>query len=251
MEKLKKFMKKHGFYVALGLSVTLIGVASYFTYVQTSSRIGGELDGLLENPSITLPEQNVNKPQDNVPKATEKQTPAPTTPRETATEAQTESITETPTQPAPENKPKKKAENGFEAPVVMPVTGEALNPFSEGELVKSVTTGAWQTHNGVDIKASPGDAVVAMAGGTVVEVKDDPLWGVTVTIDHGSGIMSKYCALNTGVMVSAGSEIACGDIIGAVGECDFESRLDPHLHFEVLKNGKYIDPITFIKTGLQ
>ena len=82
----------------------------------------------------------------------------------------------------------------------MPIEGEILNPFSNFELVKSKTTGVWQTHNGVDISGNLGDEIKAMTSGTVIEVTEDALWGVCVTIDHGNGITARYCNLNKALL---------------------------------------------------
>ena len=60
---------------------------------------------------------------------------------------------------------------------------DSLNPFSDGELIKSETTGTWQTHNGVDLSCAAGADVFAIDTGTVSKVCSDALWGYTVTID--------------------------------------------------------------------
>lgn len=129
----------------------------------------------------------------------------------------------------------------------MPIEGEVLNEFSGGELVKSKTTGAWQTHNGVDIAASLGDAVASAGSGTVSAVDNDPLWGIIVTVDHGNGIITRYSNLNEGVTVQVGQEVSGGEEIGAVGEtADIETAEKSHLHFEVIKNGSFVNPIDMI-----
>ena len=131
--------------------------------------------------------------------------------------------------------------------LVMPLEGEILNEFSNGELVKSNTTGAWQTHNGIDISATLGDVVTASDSGTVSAVDEDPLWGYTVTIDHGNGIITKYCNLNSGVTVQVGQQVSSGEEIGAVGEtADIETAEKSHLHFEVYKNGSFADPLSLM-----
>ncbi|MDE6103237.1 MAG: M23 family metallopeptidase [Oscillospiraceae bacterium] len=56
-----------------------------------------------------------------------------------------------------------------------------------------------------------------------------------------------YFNLNSGVTVQAGQHISSGDEIGAVGEtADIETSDGSHLHFEVLKNGSYVDPISMM-----
>jgi murein DD-endopeptidase MepM/ murein hydrolase activator NlpD len=132
-------------------------------------------------------------------------------------------------------------------PNVMPVNGEILNAFSNGELVKSETLNVWKTHDGVDIKADKGTAVKAMNRGTVLEIWEDALWGNCITIDHGDGVIGHYYSLSPEVTVTEGDEVSAGQIIGAVGDtASCESAELSHLHFALKKNGEWIDPIAYI-----
>ena len=132
-------------------------------------------------------------------------------------------------------------------PNVMPVNGEIINPFSNGELIKSETLGVWKTHDGVDIKADNGTQVKAMNRGTVTKIWEDPLWGNCMTIDHGDGIIGHYYNLAKAMTVIEGDEVDSGEIIGAVGDsAEIEAAEPSHLHFGIKRNGEWIDPITFI-----
>ncbi len=95
-------------------------------------------------------------------------------------------------------------------PNVMPVNGDILEPFSGGELVKSETLNVWKTHDGVDISAEAGTPVKAMNKGEVTQVEKDALWGYTVIIDHGSGVMGYYYNLSSAVSVKEGDKGAVG-----------------------------------------
>lgn len=130
---------------------------------------------------------------------------------------------------------------------LMPVNGEILNPFSNGQLVKSDTLGVWRTHDGVDIKAKTGTPVRAMNAGEVTQVSKDPLWGCTVVIDHGNGIVAYYYNLSTAVAVKEGEIVQAGQTIGAVGDtAEIEAAMESHLHFAIKRNGEWIDPINYI-----
>lgn len=133
-------------------------------------------------------------------------------------------------------------------PKFMPVASDViLNPFSNGELVKSETLGVWKTHDGVDIKADVGATVKSMTKGTVTEVKNDPMWGNCITIDHGNGVVGYYCNLSTSVNVKAGDVVDAGDPIGVIGNtAEAEIAMEPHLHFALKQNGNWIDPIEYI-----
>lgn len=241
----KSVLSGKGFYIALTLSVAMVGAACYFAYTQTSEDYTGEVDsgfGVAEATDYSQ-EQNVGKIQTDVTKQTEGTSAAVTKPTELsqitekADEVQTKEISE-------ENDMAYEAAKQQSFTLSMPVEGEVLNEFSNGELVKSGTTGAWQTHNGVDIKAAAGDTVTAAADGTVSAVENDPLWGVTVSVDHGNGVVTRYCSLNADVAVQAGQEVSSGEEIGSVGQtADIESKEEPHLHFEAVKNGSYVNPM--------
>ncbi len=132
-------------------------------------------------------------------------------------------------------------------PNVMPVNGDIINPFSNGELVKDETLGVWKTHDGVDIKADVGTQVKAMNKGRVLEVKNDPLWGNCIVIDHGSGLVGYYYSLSKAMNVTEGDQVNAGDVIGAVGDtAECEAGELSHLHFGLKKNGQWIDPLEFI-----
>ncbi|MBR1862941.1 MAG: M23 family metallopeptidase [Ruminococcus sp.] len=132
-------------------------------------------------------------------------------------------------------------------PNVMPVNGDIINPFSAGELVKDPTLGVWRTHDGVDIKADVGTPVKAMNKGTVLEVKEDALWGNCVIIDHYNGVVGHYYSLTKAITVKTGDEVDAGTVIGAVGdtaECEVGEL--SHLHFGLKRNNEWIDPLEFI-----
>ncbi|MGN0589994.1 peptidoglycan DD-metalloendopeptidase family protein [Ruminococcus sp.] len=234
-----------GFYIALSLCVAMVGAACYFAYTQTSNDLSAQLESSLQS------EQSVSFTKENVPKAT---TTAASTTTYTRTTVAEPAVTEAmvpavPESTAPQTTAAVLVHKPEPAPKpVMPVKGEVINPFSNRELVKSPTTGAWQTHNGADLAAEIGDDVVSIAAGTVKSVEEDGLFGVCVTIDHGNGIISRYCNLNSGVTVTAGDELKGGDVIGAVGDtAEIESAEPSHLHIEIYRDGVFIDPVAYIQ----
>ena len=132
---------------------------------------------------------------------------------------------------------------------VMPVNGTVIKPFSNGELVYSKTLMDYRVHNGVDIRAGKGEQVVAIANGTVIANYNDFYYGITIEIDHGNGIVSKYMGLSTQEMVPVGKQVAAGDIISGIGETALiEAGDEYHLHFEVWQNGEVKDPKEWIGT---
>lgn len=126
---------------------------------------------------------------------------------------------------------------------ILPVEGEVLTEFALDKLVFSQTLEEWRAHTGLDIKAKLGDKVKAPGNGIIKEVKDDDLWGITILIDHGNGIETRISNLATMEMVKEGLEVKQGDIISTVGDtAAIEMSMASHVHYEVFKNGKIIDP---------
>lgn len=234
----KSILSGKGFYIALALSIAMVGAACYFAYTQTAENISGQLDSSLNMMNSDNRQQDVAGVKTDIPK--------PETRGATFAQTTETTVAETEVETEPEEELQETAKPEVRK-LVMPLEGEILNEFSNGELVKSNTTGAWQTHNGIDISAALGDVVTASDSGTVSAVDEDPLWGYTVTIDHGNGIITKYCNLNSGVTVQVGQQVSSGEEIGAVGEtADIETAEKSHLHFEVYKNGSFADPLSLM-----
>jgi murein DD-endopeptidase MepM/ murein hydrolase activator NlpD len=134
-----------------------------------------------------------------------------------------------------------------DAACIRPVSGEIINGFSNGELVKSKTLNVWKTHDGIDIVAPNGENVKSMTAGVISEIYIDQLMGVTVVIDHGNGLFGYYSNLATDVPLSEGDTVSAGTIIGIVGgTADAEISEDPHLHFALKKNNAWIDPAALL-----
>ena len=128
-----------------------------------------------------------------------------------------------------------------------PIKGEILREFAKDSLVFSNTLQEWVTHNGVDIKADKTSVVKAAANGTVSAIKNDPRYGLTVIITHDNGYQTIYSNLLTAEFVVKGEKVEIGQSIGTVGNsASFESEDEYHLHFEVLKDGEYLDPTQFM-----
>ena len=130
---------------------------------------------------------------------------------------------------------------------VWPVIGEIEADYSMDALAYNETMGDWRTHDGIDIVASAGEYVRAAAQGTVVEVYEDVLYGTTVVIDHGAGLVSYYANLMAEPVVEVGDELLAGDVIGGVGDTALcETAQPPHLHFAMSLNDESIDPHAYM-----
>lgn len=127
--------------------------------------------------------------------------------------------------------------------IILPVDGPIITEYTSDVLVYSETLEAWIGHGAIDIGAEVGTPVKAAADGTIKEVYEDGLWGIVIVIDHGNQLETKYANLLTKEMVKEGAKVKQGDHISKVGNsAKIEMLMDPHLHFEVWKNGKLVDP---------
>lgn len=129
-----------------------------------------------------------------------------------------------------------------------PVSGEIIKDYADDSLVYSNTLEEWITHTGIDIKANKTSIVVASEEGVVESIKNDPRYGLTVTIKHGDEYKTVYSNLLTAEFVKEGEEVEKGQTIGTVGDtASFEIADEPHLHFEIYKNGKNVNPTIYLK----
>ena len=143
-----------------------------------------------------------------------------------------------------EVKEESKKELSFERPV----EGEIMKAYAKDNLVYSETLQEWTTHLGIDIKADKTTVVKAAEAGTVKTIKNDPRYGLTIIIEHDDGYKTVYANLLSSEFVVEGEKIEKGQSIGTVGNtATFEIVDEPHLHFEILKDGVQIDPSNFIK----
>ena len=130
---------------------------------------------------------------------------------------------------------------------IKPIEGDIIKDFSIESLVYSQTLKEWITHTGIDIKAEKKSIVKASADGKIKAIKNDPRYGITVIIEHNNNYESIYSNLLTAEFVKEGEEIKQGETIGTVGDtASFEVIDEPHLHFEILKDGEYLNPNDYI-----
>ena len=100
-------------------------------------------------------------------------------------------------------------------------------------------TGQGRFHKGVDVKAAYGQPVPSVAGGTVVSAGSQGSYGLTVVVEHDSGIRTRYAHLSE-LAVRPGDVVARGQDLGRVGSTGRSTG--PHLHFEVLEEGRPVNP---------
>jgi len=124
-----------------------------------------------------------------------------------------------------------------------PAQGNLGMEYSKDGLVYSKTLSEWITHQGIDIIANKGSQVVACEDGVVEKIVKDPGYGITIVIKHDDGYKSVYSNLSTENMVKIGDKVKKGQVISGVGDtASFEVLEEPHLHFELWKEDKALNP---------
>ena len=130
------------------------------------------------------------------------------------------------------------------APIGHPVRGQQMtsrfgprrDPFNRKRAM----------HSGIDFRAGYGHPVMATGAGTVKRAGPNGGYGRFIEIDHGNGLTTRYAHLKK-MHVRKGDRVAAGQRIGDVGSTGRSTG--PHLHYEVRKNGRAVDPLGFIRTG--
>lgn len=132
---------------------------------------------------------------------------------------------------------------------VCPLSGDLVKDYSSDIPVFSATMEDYRVHCGIDISADAGKAVLAAADGEITDVYYDPMMGQTVEITHKNGFVTVYKNLQTKMPSSIlkDASVSAGDTIGYVGDTALIEISDsPHLHFEMIKDGESINPLSHI-----
>ena len=124
----------------------------------------------------------------------------------------------------------------------MPTKGDISTMFGVGRSYNNQPVSSF--HLGLDLAAGAGAEVTAPAPGIIKWVGNSPIRGLTIYIDHGSGVVSSLSHLND-ALVQSGEAIKQNQIIGAVGSSG--ASTGPHLHWEVTVWGTHTDPLMWTK----
>jgi len=125
-------------------------------------------------------------------------------------------------------------------PNISPAKGWITSLFG---MRMSPFTGRKTFHAGLDVAAAIGTPIIAPAEGIVVFTGRKGSYGNSVIIDHDNGIVTLYAHIHE-MFVRVGQKVKRGDRIASIGNTGRSTG--PHLHYEVIENGRSINPISFI-----
>lgn len=216
-KQMEQILAGRGFYIVMILCAAIIGVSIW---------------SLLQKPEMPAPdEQEFDEVLSDV-------SPVEYEPEETIAPNETEET-------APAEEPIE--ETVSEIKNVWPVEGEIQRDYSMDALQYDPTMSDWRTHDGLDLSAEIGTKVLAVQNGTVLRVFSDDLYGTTVVIDHGSGLVISYANLEQVPTVYEGDSVSAGDVIGSVGDtAKCESLQEGHLHLSAELNGESVSPMDYL-----
>ena len=187
--------------------------------------------------------------RDKAPKPQEKSTISTSTPKPTAkpTAKPTTKPTSTPEPTIEPIKDIDPVNNKVTVSFSAPLLGHVTKEYAMDHLIYSITMDYWHTHSGVDIEGVLGTAVKASADGVVAKAEKDPNLGYVIVLDHGNGWQSTYANLASVENVYVGQLVVSGEVIGTIGESSpIEFAEAAHLHFELSRDGKSVDPTQYL-----
>ncbi len=127
-----------------------------------------------------------------------------------------------------------------------PLAGELTREFTMDDLVYYEVIGEWRVHKGIDIKPKDTLLIESALKGKVEAVNNSEITATEIIIDHGNNVKTLYSNL-VSANVKAGDTVEKGQVIGNIGKTvSIESADGAHLHFELLVDGKPVNPLDYI-----
>lgn len=129
-----------------------------------------------------------------------------------------------------------------------PIDGNVLMNFSMDQTVYFATLDQYKYNPAIIIEGTAGQEVWSVREGKVTSIKTEPQTGITVTVELGNGYQAVYGQLKD-VCVNEGQKVGSGELIGYLSEpTKYYTVEGPNLYFELLKDGKPINPLEFFES---
>ena len=270
-KRFSKEKRRGGFYLALAVCLTAVGIAAWSTYDSVTSYTAPQSSQQeTADPEDPEAQKRSSQKEETSKASASKSEPSPApTPKpaeEESSQAKEAAGEPSPTQEPSQQEPSPAESSGEEtvtpqetqvpanaplyeisAKFIWPVASRQVSQaYSAGAPVYSQTMKDWRIHTGTDLSAQAGEEVLACANGQVLETATDPLLGNLVSIEHGDFVFS-YCGLGEDFAVSPGDTVTQGQVIGAITAVPQESADSPHLHLEVRRDQVCLDPQSLLE----
>lgn len=227
--KFPKFVGSAGFYSIIALCLIALGAISWFA-VSRYNAATEKPQSSVESPAYEEPsyESEVAEPEVSQPSE------------------ETSQIAEASKEDVPyEESSKPQIEEQKPQSFIVPIEGNVSKDYSDTALQYSKTYGDMRLHTGIDILCAVGSEVKSAGNGTVTDISEGTEYGKTLTIDHGDGIIIKYCGFDT-LAVSKSESVTTGRVLGTVGTVTSECADESHIHIEAEKDGKTVSPLKIL-----
>ncbi len=238
-------------FIAIGIVTAIIVVSAFYThyeYVKTERKLRYVMKEnrrlKAENAKIVLLEKKLEKLSEFRKKVENmlgvQNAPPPFNIEKLASKVSAKNKSERKTKA---KKVKLAGTNPIEQEIIKAEKANVYTPY--GMPVKGyITRGFTASHKAVDIAAQTGTPIIAPANGIVIKVTYNKRFGNLVVISHGDIFKTVYGHLEK-VFVKPGDIVKKGDLIGLVGNTGLSTG--PHLHYEIWKNGKPVNPMKYLK----
>ena len=264
MRRGKRFLEKDNLFIYVGTTIFFIlaialGIIMYMTS-RTANKIKNESGQVVQESKVDETVENTEKASTDIGKTIKEQENSENEEKNTNTVNKQDSNSVTTNKEignanstkventSSNKKDTKTGNNPVDEPDIKPVEGDIICEYAKDNLIYSETLKEWITHTAVDIKADKTSVIKAAADGVVKTIVNDPRYGLTIIISHDDGYETIYSNLLTAEFVVEGEEVSQGQTIGTAGNtAAFESSMESHLHFELLKDEEYLDPTIYLK----
>lgn len=232
--------KKRSFYVAVGICLSAVAIASFVTYNNLKNYV------LKDNASKQSIEFNrkfkddVNKPGDSNER------------REKVSDYSDHLKGNAAYEKFQVNKDSKDSidvstKNKKVNSIVYPSESKEISKnYSGDNPAFSKTFNDWRVHNGVDFQLEYGSKVRSITDGEVLSIFDDAVLGRTIEIKHEGDFVAYYSGMGKSDLVKCGDKVQTGQDIGTIDNIPGESADGAHLHLSIKKSNKFIDPMEII-----
>lgn len=244
-----KKQKGKGFYLAFAICLTAVTVAGWTTYRSVKNFMEPPNDEISENITerkniqVKKQQENIMEKSNIIENTSEEESPK----SKVSPKGLIEYDTTTDKSEHHDEEIKSVMNEHTDTLIIYPTDKTIIKEFSDGKPVYSKTLGDWRVHDGTDFRAPKGSIIKAIGSGTVKDIYNDPMYGMTIVIEHDQGFTAYYAGLGNTTLVNKDEQVKSGQDIGSINDIPIEIADEPHLHLMINKDGQFIDPILILE----